>query len=113
MERQELYSCRLGAIHLSGSVQLRKSSLPNHVVQGVTSCVTSWTSCVSGLYECPNASLMARPKTLKEVSSLVLQYSSIKAIGAGLSWNKEQFCPEDSSNAIGIAMTELINLRPL
>eukprot|EP00243_Klebsormidium_subtile_P003714 TRINITY_DN17304_c0_g1_i1.p1 TRINITY_DN17304_c0_g1~~TRINITY_DN17304_c0_g1_i1.p1 ORF type:complete len:664 (+),score=144.66 TRINITY_DN17304_c0_g1_i1:104-1993(+) len=66
-----------------------------------------------GLYECPNKCLMARPKTLEEVSALVREYSSVKAVGAGLSWNKEQFCPEPIHNAIGIAMTELTNLRPL
>ncbi|GAQ87052.1 hypothetical protein KFL_003280060 [Klebsormidium nitens] len=66
-----------------------------------------------GLYECPNECSMGRPKTLEDVKALVRDHSSVKAVGAGLSWNAEQFCPEALPNSIGIAMTELTNLRPL
>eukprot|EP00245_Coleochaete_scutata_P003915 TRINITY_DN1598_c0_g2_i1.p1 TRINITY_DN1598_c0_g2~~TRINITY_DN1598_c0_g2_i1.p1 ORF type:complete len:684 (+),score=86.02 TRINITY_DN1598_c0_g2_i1:83-2053(+) len=93
----------------NGTGCLRIPSIPNLGYCGIPYELSNF----QGLLGCSPDTGMARPRDVSEVSELVKQFARVKAVGTGLSWNKEQFCAGPDTTSLNIAMTEIDSLQPL
>ena len=65
-----------------------------------------------GNFACPSDVLIARPHTVEQLSELLsMEFSKVKAVGNGHSFNKEFLCAGNTSESINIVMTELDGTR--
>jgi FAD/FMN-containing dehydrogenase len=60
-----------------------------------------------GKWACNDAVLMGKPKTVADLQVIVANAKLVKGVGAGHSWNQQEFCAGDTSNAVSPVMTSM------
>ena len=63
-----------------------------------------------GKWPCKDSVLMGAPRTVADLQVIMANAKLVKGVGAGHSWNAQQFCAGDSDEAVAPVMTELDKL---
>ena len=62
---------------------------------------------LAGYFRCDPSVLVGRPNSTQQLADIVTAFPAVKGVGVGHSWWQQQFCSGNTTEAVGIVLTDL------